>query len=231
MEKYDHSVGSLLKCKSCTKCSGVFTVDPAVHALNRSFVGDLKEHGGNFAIDFHRKVLIHGKLSIGEYNSLSMDRGVVDFHSHPRKCLNDKTCAIGVPSPDDLINILVGAVYGTIGHLLYAASGTYVIKVRPSLVKSLISSQARLRSYARKTRETMMALDHRFQGGQMNYVTYKNEWLRLARKCGFIVRIFKGDDMPSISIPYSCYYSKQNQRPVLAEINIPYRKERWLQEI
>jgi len=105
--------------------------------MNRSQINKMIEHGGNTILNFDDQVIEGAQEKTGAYNSVQMPRGVVDWHSHPRKCKNDNMCAIGLPSPNDMINITSGALNGTQRHLVYSAEGTYSITVCPEKLRYL----------------------------------------------------------------------------------------------
>lgn len=59
---------------------------------------------------------------------------VVNWHSHPSKC-GKTVCALDIPSPKDMINIIRGACnYNTQCHIIFAKSATYVISIPRPLV-------------------------------------------------------------------------------------------------
>lgn len=210
-------------------CSGIFTVDPVTHKQNRRFTDELKEFGGNLLIDFANHTLVRGTISSGEYNKLQiMERGVVDWHSHPRPCLNKDTCTEGLPSPWDLTNHIIGALYGSAAHLVYAAEGTYLIQIRAKVLRRLqASSAAEQKKYVQTIKRQFLDLDRDFKRSSSRYRTYVKQWLTLARRSGFIARLFTGDRVPKITIYYDCHLPKSDPlwRP---PINIPAERERFL---
>jgi hypothetical protein len=172
---------------------------------NRHFVHIQKEHGGNLAFDFRRKRLIRGDLGTGKYNRIEMSRGVVDWHSHPRRCLNNNTCALGLPSPMDLGNIILGSIYGTSAHMVYAAEGTYVLQVKAPVLRIIRDSPQALGDFIAFVMDRFERLHRRFIRTHMKYNRYRMLWLEHANASGLHARLFKGDKTPKIRIFYDCH--------------------------
>ena len=112
---------------NCKHCAVEFKVDHETHMKHRGFVQQKKEFGGSLKFNFRTRKLTEGHVDSGAYNNISMSRGGVDWHSHPSHCLNDKTCALGLPSPMDLQNITLGVLFGTVAHMVYSREGTYLV--------------------------------------------------------------------------------------------------------
>jgi hypothetical protein len=205
-----------------TKCHGTFTVDRETHLENRGFTRAMKEYGGNLMFNMQTMKLGRGDLANGKYNGIMMSRGVVDWHSHPARCLNKKTCAIGLPSPADLQNIMVGALYGTSAHLVYAKEGTYLIQVRASFLRKLhtYSSDA-IRAHLQAIERTFETLHKHFVTTvTMKYKEYIKVWTKHARSYGFNVRLFAGDRVPSVCVYYDCHFTHRDH-PFIPRIHIP----------
>jgi len=131
-------------------CGALFRFDPEFHAQNRAAINDMVEHGGNIQLDFDTMTIYPAENKTGGYNFIQMPRGAVDWHSHPRKCKNRNVCAIGLPSPADMINITLGAMHGTSAHAVYATEGTYIIQLRRELVEALQSNPCYLHMYCKR---------------------------------------------------------------------------------
>lgn len=212
-------------------CFGEFTVDPEVHRENRRCTEEKVEYGGSLLIDFPHRLLLRGSLSHGEYNRLQiLERGVVDWHSHPAPCLNKNTCTEGIPSPWDLANHIIGALYGSAAHLVYAAEGTYLIQVRASVLRWLKeASTADQRTYVQSVKKTFLDLDREFKRSRVSYKSYIETWLLTARKLGLNARLFRGDRNPTIKIYYDCHLPDEYQgKPYRMPINIPKSRERYI---
>jgi hypothetical protein len=214
-------------CANCSKCTDVFRVDPEFHRRTRRMVRtSMREHGGNFALDFGHRRLISGQKAVGKYDQLQlMERGVVDWHLHPGKC-QKKTCALGLPSPDDLVNIAIGVQYGTVGHLLYSAEGTYRIQLVAQLQRIVQRSPDAMRRFVGKIQTEFNQLDDQFQeSAAQNYKKYMRDWMKLAKRTGFTVRLFRKDALPSIRIPYDCHFAALGR--VLPTVDVPQELESY----
>jgi hypothetical protein len=177
----------------------VFKVEPAAHAARRAMVGDTHEHGGNFSLGADG--LLHGEaLNEGSYNRIQMTRGYVDWHSHPRNCESDEKCALGIPSPQDVMNVVLGAVYGSLGHLVYAKEGCYLIQLRPALVSLLRCDYKRLDKFTTDLTELSDHLHKHFLKRLFPYKDYIKYWLKLMTVCGITVKFFAGDAQPKLTL-------------------------------
>lgn len=198
----------------------VFRVSPETHARNRAAVRDKKEHGGNFYLDITRG-LLHGALQdSGQYNRVQMSRGLVDWHSHPMHCADDDTCALGIPSPDDIQNVVLGALYKSLGHLVYAKEGTYLIQVSPDLVRRLICDYPRLQQFLADLRTVSDTIHATFLKKRFAYKHYIEVWLRAMRKCGLTVRLFKSGAVPKFRVYLPTEKLKEHQWYM--RIGVPY---------
>lgn len=185
-----------------------FSVDARAHKHRRKMVGDMVEHGGNFALDMKRKVIVGAEENNGKYSQIEMTRGLVDWHSHPRKCENDNSCALGIPSPDDIHNIVLGHIYGNLGHLVYTKEGTYFIQLRPSLVVALSCNYSLLEGYLKDLKKLSDKLHAQFLKAKFPYKDYVTQWCELMRLCGLTIHFFAGNTMPKFTL-----FIKASQKP------------------
>ena len=184
-------------------CSKLFKVDAAVHAERRKMVHDTKEHGGNFALDMAKGILTAGVLDNGAYAKIQMTRGFVDWHSHPAKCKADQ-CALGVPSPQDIHQIIVGAVYRSLGHLVYAKEGCYFIQLKPKLVDLLRCNYPRMQKYIEDMTRVSDKLHSFFLKRKFPYKMYPVYWIKLMKICGLTILFFKDDTLPKFTLYFDC---------------------------
>lgn len=179
--------------------------------------------------DFGKKLLFAGEEDTGKYNHISMTRGAVDWHSHPAKCLNDDTCALGLPSPTDLENIVLGALFGTVAHMVYSKEGTYVVSLKQDLLARLQkATMADLELFMREIEHVFNDLHADFiKNTKMAYKQHCRRWIRAARQRGFVLRLFRKDAIPSIHFGCACDV-RESSRIVTPQINIPTKYEKIL---
>jgi hypothetical protein len=179
-------------------------IDPHFHTQARDlskkhtneFAGNLQKNPENHTLEGTN--LFKGKT----YASVQMkDHGLVDWHTHPTKCLNKNECAVGLPSPMDLKNILISYIYkGVQGHLIYSRDGVYAIQISDSLANKL----CRLKDSQITEFIDKQVYDHledvhaQFEKGTTlkNYSQYKSKFLEEARKLGFEITLRKNNDTP-----------------------------------
>lgn len=186
-------------------CKGIFKVDEEFHSRNRKCINDMVEHGGNCVLDFSNKLVLPAEAKTGGYNFVNMPRGIIDWHSHPRRCKSNSMCAIGLPSPMDMVNIVLGAMHGTKAHLVYSHEGTYLVQVREEILKQLRESPCYFKMYEEKIKAVLEALHQEFLDAHLRqYRKYIQEWLVTAEKLGFTVHLFPKDTCPEIPLQYEC---------------------------
>lgn len=178
----------------------LLSVNKRSHDERRAMVNDIKEHGGNFSIDLSRNELVGEVLDEGKYNRIVMTRGLVDWHSHPKNCETSNRCALGIPSPQDISNIVLGSLYGSLGHFVYTDEGTYLIQLRPALVNIIRCNMPKMEKYLKDLTFVSDRLHSFFLKGKFKYPRYITYWLKLMTKCGLTVHLFRGNEVPQLTI-------------------------------
>ena len=200
-------------------CKARFRVKPEFHRQIRKFTYDKFEHGGNVVFDFKNQVLTPGDEAHGEYASVDLSRGVVDWHTHPRSCLNDDMCALGLPSPTDLANVALEMVFGTVAHMVYSKEGTYVLQIDPKILNHISQSKQAVKEYQRFLLKKFEQLHQYFlYHHRLPYSLYRKEWLNLAQNSGIKVHFYKGDAVPTIKVQYDCRYKQRDNMHVAVDV-------------
>jgi hypothetical protein len=195
--------------KPPSKCHGLFTIDPKFHKKSREYVQDIIEHGGNLKVNYHTKQVkenttVHSKA----FNQLEMPNGPFEWHSHPGKCHKGQ-CTLGLPSVMDLENIFELSFSRPILHLVYAKEGTYVIRVKPEILKDLESKgDDAICAHKCLLKETLMGLHKQYtQSKTKTYKEHRDLWLQKSNELGFFIELFEGDTPPLIrNIEYACEF-------------------------
>jgi len=186
----------------------------------------MTEHGGNTVIDFEQKTVSEGQSTTGGYNFIKLPRGLIDWHSHPGKCKNDNTCAIGIPSPADLKNIIIGAVYGTQAHLVYAQEGTYLVQVDMCVTQRLQKSPCAMKEALCIIDKVFMNLHQKHVDNKgANYTKYRHIWMAVAEYVGFVVKFFEKDELPMIPL-FMCCGLDPSKHPQVERVIVPPKKQR-----
>lgn len=197
-----------------------FRVKKSDHLARRKMINDLQEHGGNFSLDPVKK-LIHGAdLDVGKYSSIIMTRGLVEWHSHPKLC-QKRSCTIGVPSPQDISNILYGHLYGCMGHFVYSEEGTYFVQFPNKVVEYLRCDIPRLEKYVADLTAQSDKLHQYFLDERFEYKDYSKYWLKLMGLCGVTVKLFKKDTVPRVKLWIPAELVKNHPKTLYTKIRIP----------
>jgi muramidase (phage lysozyme) len=200
-------------------CRIAFNIDPAFHMKVRSFVKTkLKEHGGDTNINFQSGNVTEATMQVGQYDKVELNRGVIDWHTHPAQCKNKDTCTIGLPSPSDMANVIMGVGVGTMAHMVYSREGTYVIQVKHQLRGRLLQSAGFVKEKANEMNARFISLynkhnqqPHESFGGFKSrttaagrYKEFTQSFFSLADMHGFCIQLFKGDKVPRFTLHFNC---------------------------
>ena len=153
-------------------CSNIFSVDAKFHKRVRCYVKKtLKEHGGDTVIDFDHNKVLPATMQVGKYDRVDLNRGLVDWHTHPAGCLNRDTCTIGLPSPADMANVAIGVASGTLAHMVYSREGTYVIQMKYQVRSRLLTDPTYRTAKAKRSSKVFSELYHSM--GEESHETYR----------------------------------------------------------
>lgn len=196
----------------------MFRITNAMHKRARTAVESMVEHGGNIKVNFKAGTLHEGQTTKStQYAGIQFSRSLVEWHSHPGNC-TETECAISLPSPRDVINVLSGACYGVQAHLVYSKEGAYVIQVGPVLKqRAMAALPCSLRQEACKVAKALNALHKSFMDSAIKYSEYKSRWMTLTRKLGFETRLVPKGQHPEIKLdlsPDDLANGKTEARPV-----------------
>jgi len=168
------------------------------------------EYGGDSIVDFTDGIVYPSTTQNGTFNSVDLQRGLVDWHTHPATCRKVNECTMGLPSPADLVNVLQGAALGTLCHLLYSREGTYVIQVTAPVRRALVAAGGTSQSQSRTIMTEFTALFKKFNSKQtMSAVQYESlchAYIARARREGVYMKLFKGDTIPRFDMKYNCEF-------------------------
>lgn len=157
------------------------------------------------SLDLRTGQLKNAAMAKGRYNRIEMNRGTIDWHSHPGKCLNDNMCALGLPSPQDIFNVIVGSLHGTKAHLVYAKEGTYMIQMEPKTLARLMQNRSQREEFEERLFWTLEALHKHFVNNpKISYQTYRRKWIQAAKQLGVTVRFFSKNRVPWLDLKYDC---------------------------
>lgn len=200
-------------------CSNTFSVDSKFHRKIRKLMNEAKkEYGGDSRVDFTKGLILPATMQVGGYDKVDLNRGVIDWHTHPNKCLNSSKCTIGLPSPSDMANVAIGVADGTLAHLIYSREGTYVVQMmykeraklfsdlayRTSKPKSVEAAFNRLFDAMDKTDPHVGSYRSKSAATQVSYSNFSKQFRELAKAQGFCLQLFKGNAIPKFSLHYNC---------------------------
>lgn len=198
-------------------CEGntLIEMDPELHMQNRRYVHEMMtEYGGSLTLRLDSDT--HGTLTKershkGAYASVELaDDNLIDYHTHPSRCLNENKCTVPVPSPADVVNAVAKFKQGSLAHLIYVSNGTYLI--RPCLVSGVFAETTRskngLQTFLKQVNEEFERLyqwyDVNEALGKITTSDYQEKFLEALPAYGLLGDFFKHNDVPKFKIPLSC---------------------------
>lgn len=191
------------------RCESKVRLAPEFLEQARGAVHETFESGGNLQFDSNGS-LVPREMASGQYSRIVMPRSIVDWHSHPGKCKKD-SCALGIPSGADSMNIVIGALGGSNGHFVFTKDGTYAIRVSDWKLNEIWDNTCEILQFLDDIEAQMDALHRQFIRKQFNYPTYVQKWLGLAHQMGFDVTLFPPGEEPWLMIRHNCNGSLLNE--------------------
>jgi hypothetical protein len=175
------------------------------------------EHGGDTIIDFSRNVIMPATIQVGKYDKVDLTRGVVDWHTHPAKCMNSDMCTIGLPSPSDMVNVIIGVSKGTLAHMVYSREGTYVVQVKNAVREKLLYDFSFYKTKSNQVGDAFDNLYDRYgltphekrefravRSRKPSYAGFQKDFMALAKREGMCVQLFKGNTVPKFTLKFNC---------------------------
>ena len=162
------------------------------------------ERGGVFIADIDSGTLTcPDSVQKGETSEVTIDHGIVEWHTHPTTCDLWTRCGISAPSAKDMSSIVVDVMNGNRVHMVFARDSTYIVRVGPVLERLMLAAQNEsddALEYAGA------AIDHVFDMNQkrlsLNLQDAKSNtaytggfldsWLHLSKLLGFEVNVIHG---------------------------------------
>lgn len=121
------------------RIKGDWTVAPETYgAIMRDVTKTKNERAGTLTLGPGRTLVLAAPMVEGDRDSVDVPKGMLEFHTHPSTCRDDDPdCGIDVPSPEDIGLLLHGLLNGSLAHLVFASTGSYVMQATPSLAHKI----------------------------------------------------------------------------------------------
>jgi hypothetical protein len=141
--------------------------------------------------------------STGGFNKIILPRSLVDYHSHPSKCRAD-ACALGIPSPADIKNVVVGTLNGSVNHLIFSKEGVYSVRLQDDILFTIKKSKCHATAYLDWIQKHYDSLHRKFVRTRMPYNQYVQQWLEHTNWLGFEVDFYPDGTTPEAVIKHDC---------------------------
>jgi hypothetical protein len=195
-------------------CSTNVQLNASDHARILKEVDTNREFGGNFALRSHNgtRQLYIEKGGYGTLDTVDISRNIVEFHTHPRKCVDDD-CALGVPSPPDITNILIGSAFGTQYHVLYSSDGVFVISVPKSIQAELSDERSFLR-FVKRFIPRLYKVFNEHVKGRLSYAKFRDRYMRVIHEMGISIHKTATNVAPELNLEHPCSLPDSYSRKV-----------------
>lgn len=168
------------------------------------------EFGGVFRLNTRSMEIDVPKLSRwGGKSKVNIPHGILEFHTHPSGCTRQQ-CYMDMPSLADMTIITNDFMQGNVWHVVFGQLGTYCVKVGDKMQKVILGmSASRRQSYVQKVLarfdefQRIMGKQARVGVTKGFLAQKKQEWLRLARGLGFVVKYYKRGIAPVLHVTLS----------------------------
>ena len=198
------------------------SLDRSFHELLMSLAkNEDTEFGGNVKLYIKNRtsgVMTMGLITKGTFNNVNFPRGIVDWHTHPIRCQNVDKCAIGFPSPGDMVNTIIGSSIGNLAHLVYSRDGVYILQVHESIRTLLVNQTNLLGSFTDKVNRQFECLFLKFKQDSLLfpdgiptslYKQWKREWYTVSKLTFNVTLVsYKHNKLPSFSVNRKCIVSQ-----------------------
>ena len=164
----------------------VLTIDSNSYQKMKDQLKKSHEVGGVFVQQGNN--LIPRFTSNGNSNSITVESNIpFNFHTHPGTCDNKMSCSLGMPSSQDMKQILAAAKEGNVAHFVVAHEGLYVVQVRCDLLQQYIQNAS---STASAIRNKFKSFQQNFNKSHVHYDSFIPQWIQFANKNGFHVLFY-----------------------------------------
>tara|TARA_B100000963_G_C22590151_1_gene655092 strand:- start:429 stop:1151 length:723 start_codon:yes stop_codon:yes gene_type:complete len=107
-----------------------------IEKINKHLVKDKNEIAGKILFTDYDcqnnicdKKISNYKISEGNGSSVYTPYGIINYHTHPKKCYTDEDAVFGWPSGEDMRQCLSFADKNNLVHIVFTMEGAYIIKV------------------------------------------------------------------------------------------------------
>jgi hypothetical protein len=111
------------------------------------------------------------------------------------------SCALGVPSSQDMRQILDSSTHGTVAHFVISHEGLYIVQARCHLLQSYMRDKSIGDSIKKRFRDYQDA----FTSSSDNYNSWIRKWVHFANNNGFSVHFYPFGSSLSFTLQSKCF--------------------------
>lgn len=159
------------------------------------------EIGGELVLNGNRLIPRYGNS--GGHDSISLNEGSQFlFHTHPGKCLSKQDCSFGMPSSQDMAQMLTSAEKGNVAHFVVANEGLYVVQVKCSLLAAYTKNPSEIKD---EIKNRFKSFQNSFSTENIDYNSFIYNWISFANSLGFHVFFFEHGSAITLSLQNKCF--------------------------
>jgi hypothetical protein len=167
----------------------------------RDNLGNGYEVGGRFVLNGNQ--LVPEITTNGSKDTIQIEsRFPYIFHTHPGVCKSRFNCSLGVPSSQDMKQIIEAAAQGNIAHFVIAHEGLYVVQARCALLQQYGQDSG----VSDKVKRTFKQRQLEFTLSGQEYYGFIQPWLKFANANGFSVLYYPLGSPLQFSLDPACTF-------------------------
>ena len=178
----------------------MFYIPPLEYNKIREYLNNPNEVGGYFEIRGNSMIPIITTNGSNDSIRVSQKHPFV-FHTHPGRCISKSKCSLGVPSSQDMRQILDASTYGNVAHFIFAHEGVYVVQARCAMLQQYMKDK----SIGDSVKLRFKKFQDEFTHSDLDYNNWIRKWVNFANQVGFSVIFFPIGSALNFSLNTKCF--------------------------
>lgn len=145
--------------------------------------------------------LVEAGTNNGDHNGVKFaNRGVIEYHTHPSTCVNNK-CNVKLPSPEDMLLIIAGCLCGTQYHLVLTGRGNFVCSLpTPTFIQLSEMSMLSLLEYMRNLYIQLDRISELHVNDKLTLEKARYAFIQACRNAGVNIDAIRADVVPQFTV-------------------------------
>lgn len=170
------------------------------YAQIRENLSDSNEVGGYFQVSGSQLIPVINSNGSSNSVHVSKEHPFV-FHTHPGRCASKASCSLGVPSSQDMRQILDASTHGTVAHFVIAHEGMYVVQARCHTIQQYQSNK----SIGDSIKKRFKDYQDKYSPEDDDYHRWVRGWVGFANSNGFSVHFYPIGSQLRFTVQSKCF--------------------------